>query len=100
MVHMVVYASENAFLGRLAIMTIREHICGYFEQKVVCVDADLTLDRESGHRVCSGCSRITLHSGLRVCDICEKEYIDPNKYQDPDFETNCPRCVERYGIEE
>lgn len=100
MVQMVIYASDTAFNGGLAILTIREHICGFFEQKVVCVDTGWRVDPDTGHRVCSGCSRITLYSGLRRCDICDKEYIDKTKYQDPVFETNCPRCVERYGIDE
>jgi hypothetical protein len=82
-------------------MGVREHICGFHELNVTCVDSVSYVDHETGHTVCSGCERITLASGLRVCDICESEYIDKTKYQDPrKADTNCPRCVEEYGLEE
>lgn len=95
---MVVYATDNAFNGGLAIQTIRDICCGFFELKTVCKEAGWTLDSRTGHRVCSGCSRITVESGLRRCDICEKEFIDPSQYHDVNYEVNCPRCVEEYGL--
>jgi hypothetical protein len=100
MVQMVIYPPDGSFMGRLAIQTIREHLCGYYEQKVTCTGAQTRLDPQTGHRVCSGCRKILVSSGLRSCDICGRDYIDPTKYQNPRYETNCPCCVVKYGLED
>lgn len=100
MVHSIVYASDRNFNGRLPIMTVREHLCGFYEALDICRNAVERVDSRTGHTVCSGCSKIRTASGLRQCDICDKEYIDKNKFQDPHYETNCPRCVIEYGIDE
>lgn len=92
---MAVYAQTRY---GLAILTIREQCCGFFEQKTVCVEAGTVLDKTTGHTVCLGCSRITVESGLRTCDICEREYIDSTKFQDNNYETNCPECVKAYDL--
>ncbi len=91
--HNVIYASDSAFHGRLAILTVREHLCGFYEERVTCVESGTKLDGDTGHTVCCGCNRITTLSGLRECDICGREYIDKTKFQNPNYETNCPRCV-------
>lgn len=96
----VIYASDSSFNGGLAIMTIREHLCGFYETKVECVDAYDRVDSPSGHMVCSGCQRITVASGLRRCDTCDKEFINKSKFQDNNYETNCPRCIVEYGLED
>jgi len=98
MKHTIIYASDSAFAGRLAIQTVREHLCGFYSQSVDCVEAGTKVDHESGHRVCCGCNRPTAESALRQCDICGKEYIDKTKYQDPNYETDCPRCVVEYDL--
>lgn len=98
MSQMLIYPSKDAFRGRLAIQTIREHLCGFYELRVTCVDASERVDRETGHTLCLGCDRITVISGLRECDICIKEYIDKTKYQNPSYETNCPDCVVTHGL--
>lgn len=95
----VIYARKESFMGRLAILTCREHLCGYFEERHVCVESGVQVDPQTGHTVCLGCYRITVASGLRECDICCKEYIDKGKYQDPRYETNCPVCVKEFGLE-
>lgn len=97
---MVIYPIENAFMGRLSIMTVREHLCGFNELKTTCADASNRVDPETGHVVCSGCERITVASGLRVCDICDNEYIDKTKVHSTKQDTNCPRCIVLYGIDE
>lgn len=101
MVHMVVYPIPGAFRQRLAIMTVREHICGFHELQGPCIDAAWRVDPDTGHRLCSGCGRITLASGgLSNCDICYTEFIDKTKLRNPAYEVNCPRCIEKYGIED
>lgn len=95
---MVVYPHEKNFKGRLAILTIREHLCGYYEQKVECIDSRTVVDASTGHTVCCGCKRITVKSGFRNCDICEREYINKDQYEDPKYETICPECVKTYGV--
>lgn len=85
--------------NRLAILTIREHLCGFFEQKSDCVDSGSRVDPESGHMVCCGCNRITVASGLMRCDICDKEYINKEKRQDKQYETICPACIKEFGFE-
>jgi hypothetical protein len=94
------YYGEERVSGRLAILTIRAHLCGFFEQKSECVNAGNRVDPDSGHLLCCGCSRITVSSGLMVCDICDIEYINKAKRQDKHYETNCPKCVEEYGLED
>jgi len=84
--------------NRLAILTIKEQLCGFFEQKFTCVDVGSRVDPESGHMVCCGCNRITVASGLMECDICSREYINKAKSQDKRYETNCPDCEKRYGV--
>jgi len=95
-----IYAQPGAFMGRLAIMTCREHLCGYYEMFVDCKAADTRLDPVTGHRVCCSCGKPTADSGLRVCDTCDKEYINLDKYQDPRYETNCNKCIEKYGLDD
>lgn len=58
------------------------------------------VDPETGHTIGWWCQRPTPESGLRKCDICERDYIDPNKHQDSKYETNCPSCVVRYDLDE
>lgn len=94
----VVYARPDAFYGRLAILTVREHLCGYYQDLTSCVAAGDRVDPDTGHTVCCGCDKITVASGLRICDICDKEYIDKSKYQNPIYDTNCPRCVKEYDL--
>lgn len=96
----VVYPSKDAFKGRLAILTIREHLCGFYEISTRCADSEDRLDPATGHRVCLGCGKVTSKSGLRNCDICERDYINLDKHQDPNYETNCPECIERFGLDE
>lgn len=98
MVQTVIYAKEGSFHGRLAILTIRAHLCGFYSLGVDCADMGSQIDPQTGHRVCSECQRITVASGLRICDICDKEYIDKSQYQNPRYDTNCPRCVITYGL--
>lgn len=95
---MVIYPSKEAFNAKLAIMTVREHLCGYFEMKTDCVHASREVDSTTGHTVCLGCNRITVDSGLRVCEACETEYINLNKFQDSGFETYCEKCEVTYGL--
>lgn len=83
---------------RLAILTLREHLCGFFEDKVDCLEAGIRVDPDTGHHVCLSCDRVTFKSGLRECDICEREYINLNKYENPRYDTNCPDCVVNYGV--
>lgn len=96
----VVYPIKGAFKGRLAVLTIREHLCGFYEIPTRCSDAGEVLDSTTGHKVCLGCGKVTSKSGLRVCDTCDKEFINLSKYLDPEYETNCPECIERYGLDE
>jgi hypothetical protein len=56
------------------------------------------IDPDTGHVVGFWCKKLTIDSGLRICDICDREYIDKTKNQNPDYETNCPECVKRYGL--
>jgi hypothetical protein len=91
---MVIYGTTRK---KLAILTIREHLCGFFELKSVCVNAGTVVDPQTGHTLCLGCSRITFESGLRECDQCDREYINKEQHQDNNFETICPDCVVRYG---
>lgn len=98
MADIIIFASDSAFHGRLAILTIQEHLCGFYQNLVSCVTAGTYVDSDTGHTVCSGCERITVNSGLRQCDICGKEYINKDEFQDPEFETNCIRCVIKYGL--
>lgn len=95
---MVIYPVEGAFHKRLDIATIREHLCEFYQLGVNCVDSGTKVDPNTGHTVCLGCNRIKAESGLRVCDICEREYINKSKYENPKSETNCPRCEQEYGI--
>lgn len=90
--------SKNVKYG-LAILTIREHLCGFYELLTKCVDAGTVVDSETGHTVCLGCSRITLSSGLRDCSICEIQFIDKAKFQDPNYEVYCPECVITYDLD-
>ena len=97
----VIYPTVGAFRQQLAVNTVREHTCGFYgPAKTTCQGAPWRIDLVSGHRVCSGCGKITVKSGLRTCDICDTQYIDLNNYQDPKYETNCPCCIERYGLDE
>jgi hypothetical protein len=100
MVQKVFYPHPNHIRFGLAIMTIREHLCGYYQLWTRCVDADTDVDPDSGHEVCSGCGRVTVTSGLRKCDICDREYIDLTKHQDNAYETNCPACVKEYDLDD
>jgi hypothetical protein len=100
MVHKVIYPTPGAFNQRLAIMTCREHLCGFHEVLVTCKDSETYEDPETGHVVCSGCERITVASGLRNCDICGTEYIDKTRVHSLDQDTNCPRCIIQFGIDE
>jgi hypothetical protein len=95
---LIIYASDSAFHGRLAIQTVREHLCGFYQQSVTCAESGTELDSDTGHTVCCGCGRITVESGLRRCDICEREYINKDAYQDPNYETDCEECVIKYGL--
>ena len=97
---MVIYPVKSAFRNRLAILTVREHLCGFYQLSVTCVDAGTKVDCDTGHTVCCGCERITVYSGLRECDICGQEYIDKTKFQNPRYETNCPCCVKEYGLDD
>lgn len=95
MVHTTIYAVNKRF----ATQTIDGHLCDdVYNQKTRCMEAGTVVDTATGHHVCSGCSRITRSSGLRECDICYKEYIDKNSYQNPEFETVDPRCKELYDV--
>lgn len=99
MVQTVIYPHEKNFQGRLAILTIREHLCGFYESLTRCREAGVEVDTRTGHHVCLGCERITVDSGLRVCDICGKQYINKAEYQNPRYETNCPNCIKEYGLD-
>jgi len=57
------------------------------------------LDVSSGHTVGRWCKLPTRESAIRQCDICEREYIDITKYQDPRYETICPECVIKHDLE-
>ena len=57
-------------------------------------------DETTGYTLGWWCKRPTKQEGLRRCDICETQFIDPNKYLDPKYDTNCPQCVIEYEIEE
>ncbi len=92
---MVVYPAKGK---KLAILTLREHLCGFFESSYKCGMSGNRLDTATGHQVCFGCERILIDSGLRICDICDTEYINKLRHQDADYETNCPRCVEAYEL--
>jgi hypothetical protein len=100
MVQRVLYPHPNHIRYGLAIMTIREHLCGFYSLETRCVDAGVRVDPSTGHRVCCGCDRITVSSGLRKCDMCNREYINLDKYQDNRYETYDPECIERYGLDE
>lgn len=100
MVQTVIYPHKDNFNGKFAINTIRAHLCGFYEELTKCLDSGAHTDPQTGHRVCSGCDRITVDSGLRTCDICYVEYIDKIKLHSLDSDTNCPRCIEKYGIDE
>lgn len=100
MVHNVIYPTPGAFMRRLSIMTVREHLCGFRELQVRCAESGTYVDPDSDHVVCSGCERITVSSGLRICDICDSEYIDKTRVHSPNQDTNCPKCIEAYGIDE
>lgn len=85
---------------KLAILTIRDHLCGFFELKTSCVDAGSRVDPVTGHMVCCGCGRITVASGLMQCDICNRDYINKSKRQDKRYETNCPSCIIKFGLDD
>lgn len=91
----VIYPQKG---DKLAILTIREHTCGFFQMRTECVEAQRKVDPDTGHTVCLACERITVDSGLRACDICDSEYINLNIYEDPDYETNCPKCKVIYDL--
>lgn len=95
---MIIYAPHTAFHKRLAILTIREHLCGYYQLYTKCADSLTVVDSDTGHTVCLGCDRITVSSGLRACDMCEREYIDKTKYQTNDYDTYCPECVIKHDL--
>jgi hypothetical protein len=96
----VVYPTKDAFKRRLAVMTIREHLCGFYEISTRCAEAGDRLDPDTGHRVCCSCGKVTSKSGLRICDTCDREFINLDKFLNPEYETNCPECIERYGLDE
>lgn len=57
-------------------------------------------DVSSGHTIGHWCRLPTRESAIRQCDICDREYINKKKYQDPKYETICPECVIRNGLED
>jgi hypothetical protein len=91
----IIYSNPGEYLP---INTAREHLCGYYNQKRGCVNAEILVDSKTGHQVCSGCDRVLSRSGLRLCDICECQFIDLTQYYDPKYEVNCTRCVNKYGL--
>lgn len=98
--HSVIYARKDSFRGKLAILTIREHLCGFYEKSVTCADAGVQVDTTTDHRVCSGCRKVTAESGLRSCDICELEFINLLRYYNSRYEVVCPSCVKEYGLDD
>ena len=82
----------------LPINEAKEHLCGYYNQRRECINAEILVDTGSGHHVCSSCSRVTAKSGLRLCETCDCQFIDTSKYLDPKYEIYCPRCVTKYGF--
>lgn len=98
MVQTLFYPHPKNIKYGLAILTIREHLCGFYETLHKCVEAGTSVDTHTGHTVCLGCSRITYQSGLRKCDTCDIEYINKTQFQDPNYEVNCPECVKEYDL--
>lgn len=76
---------------KLELKTKIEHLCHHGCRET-------PVDPDTGHVLGFWCKKLTINSGLRQCDICDRQYIDPVKYQDPYYETNCPECVKRYGL--
>lgn len=85
---MVIYGTPN--------LTLKEKI----EHTCVHGCRHAPVDETTGHVVGYWCGKVTPESGLRVCDTCEREYINKEKYQDPHYETNCPECVKKYGLDD
>lgn len=98
MEQLVIYAQPGSFHNRLPILTLREHLCGFFENKTYCIEEGTAVDTSTGHTLCCGCDRLTAESGLRKCDNCSIEYINKDVYQNPRYETYCPRCVVEYEL--
>jgi hypothetical protein len=84
--------------GYLPINVAREQLCGYYNLSRSCINAPTRVDQGTGHTVCSHCNRVTARSGIRLCDLCDKQFFDPQKYIDPRYDVNCPRCVIEYGL--
>jgi hypothetical protein len=98
--HKVIYPHESSFYGKLAILTIREHLCGYYQELVICVDAGTYVDTDTGHRVCSGCGKVPVAEGLSYCDIGAHEFINLNRVYNNADEIVCPKHIKEYGLED
>jgi hypothetical protein len=90
-----IYSNPGEYLP---INDAREHLCGYYNQRRECINAPTKVDERTGHTVCSECRRVTTRSGLRLCDLCDKQFIDLDKFIDPKYDVNCPKCVREYGL--
>ncbi len=82
----VVYGNPN-----LDLSTRIEHLCHHG-----CRHAPV--DPDTGHVIGFWCGKVTIESGLRSCDICERQYINKTQYEDPHYETYCPECVINYDL--
>lgn len=87
---MVIYGTSQHYPGVFSLEVLRKHTC----QKALtaCVRAGTMVHSTSGHTICRDCNLITISSGLRKCEGCNREYINTEQHEPTFYEPNCPDC--------